>query len=75
VIEIVDECKGLTHNNVVPACRVCSHYRKQPFEQAEMRVRQYLARTQLLPEIVSEGEIYDEDDDAPGVEWVPVSEM
>jgi hypothetical protein len=75
VIEIVDERKGLSHNNVVPSCRVCSHYRKQPFEQAEIRVRQYLARTQPLLEIVDECELFDEDDDAPGVEWVSVSEM
>lgn len=42
VIEMISPNKGLTYDNVVPACRACSKRRNEGYETAEYRVKQYL---------------------------------
>jgi hypothetical protein len=42
VIEMVNKDRGLTYDNVVPACRACSKRRGEGYHCAEDRVRFYL---------------------------------
>lgn len=42
VIEMITPSKGLTYDNIAPACRACSKRRAEGYDTAEHRVRQYL---------------------------------
>jgi hypothetical protein len=42
VIERFIPVHGLTYHNVIPACRACSHRRKEGYDKAEIRVGHYL---------------------------------
>ncbi len=43
VIEMIDPCKGLIYDNVVPACLACHKHRQYGFDTAEQRVKDILA--------------------------------
>ncbi|OLD63927.1 MAG: hypothetical protein AUF65_00835 [Chloroflexi bacterium 13_1_20CM_50_12] len=42
VIEMFNPSEGYTYANVIPACKACSHMRRQTFESAEIRIANYL---------------------------------
>jgi hypothetical protein len=53
VIEIVERDRGLTYENVVPACRACSTRRHEGYQYAEDRVRFYLHHERVQPRSTS----------------------
>jgi len=68
MIEIVDPLKGLTWHNVVPACRACSYHKRNGFDTAIKRVREYLAANANRNEDdISLEYLYESEDEEPYV--------
>src|ERR1700739_1216103 len=47
VIEMYDRTKGLTYDNVIPACKACVAMRRGGIEEAEKRIGTYLSEHKL----------------------------
>lgn len=56
VIEMHDRTKGLTYDNVIPACKACVAMRRGGLEEAEKRIGVYLGREDRLPTFVPQNE-------------------